>query len=105
MKSKIPSVTLGLDPGGQETRHPRSQHARLPVSIRSHDPGCRQRCLGPAAPNPAKLSQLDRNWISSLNPLRGLRSSRPPREAGGISAGLERTPTIYLIQPAPMQKT
>jgi hypothetical protein len=38
-----------------------------------------------AAPNPAKLSQLDRLWISPLNPLRGLLPSRPPGEAGGLS--------------------
>ena len=48
--------------------------ARLPVSFRDH---------GAAAPNPAKLSQLDRIWISPLNPLRGLLPSRPPGGGGG----------------------
>ena len=57
--------------------------ARLPVSIRNHGPVRRQQRLGAAAPNPAKLCQLDRMWISPLNPLRGLRPSRPPRGAGG----------------------
>jgi len=57
--------------------------ARLPVSIRVHGPGRWQQRLGAAAPNPAKLSQLDRLWISPLNPLRGLRPSRPPRGSGG----------------------
>jgi len=61
--------------------------ARLPVSIRVHGPGRWQQRLGAAAPNPAKLSQLDRIWISPLNPLRGLLPSRPPGEAGGISTG------------------
>ena len=50
--------------------------ARLPVSIRAR---------GAAAPHPAKLSQLDRIWVSPLNPLRGLLPSRPPGEAGGSS--------------------
>ena len=40
---------------------------------------------GAAAPHPAKLSQLDRIWVSPLNPLRGLLPSRPPGEAGGSS--------------------
>jgi hypothetical protein len=44
-----------------------------------------QQRLGAAAPYPAKLSQLDRIWISPLNPLRELFPSRPPWEAGGIS--------------------
>jgi hypothetical protein len=57
--------------------------ARLPVSIRNHGPVRRQQRLGAAAPNPAKLCQLDRMWISPLNPLRGLRPSRPPRGGGG----------------------
>ena len=69
--------------------------ARLPVSFRSHGPGCWQQRLGAAAPNPAKLSQLDRLWISPLNPLRGLPPSRPPGEAGGISfAWRELQPSI-----------
>ena len=61
MKSKIPSFTLGLDPGGQETRHPRSQHARLPVSIRSHGPGCRQRRLDNPLPAPCRDDPPDYN--------------------------------------------
>ena len=59
--------------------------ARLPVSIRVHGPERWQQRLGAAAPDPAKLSQLDRIWISPQKTLRGLHPSRPPGEAGGDS--------------------
>jgi len=68
--------------------------ARLPVSIRDHGPGRRQQQLGAAAPKPAKLSQLDRILISPLNPLRGLRPSRPPRGAGVFAARMWQNPTL-----------
>ena len=95
MKSKIPAITIGLDLGGKKHAICVLNQARLPVSFRSHGPACWQQRLGAAAPNPAKLSQLDRLWISPLNPLRGLLPSRPPGEAGGISfAWSEFQPSI-----------
>jgi len=42
--------------------------ARLPVSIRDHGPGRRQQQLGAAAPKPAKLSQLDRVFLTPKSP-------------------------------------
>ena len=77
----VPSPITASRSGGFH----RSMEARLPVSFRVHGPGRWQQRLGAAAPNPAKLSQLDRIWISPLNPLRELFPSRPPWEAGGIS--------------------
>ncbi len=71
-----------------ETANRVRMEARLPVSFRHHAPELWQQSLGAAAPNPAKLSQLDRLWFSPLNPLRGLLPSRPPGEAGGISFAL-----------------
>ena len=78
--------------------------ARLPVSIRDHGPCRWHQRLGAAAPNPAKLSQLDRIWISPLNPLRGLLPSRPPGEAGGNPPRSPNAPRLtrhkFIIPPA-----
>lgn len=76
--------------------------ARLPVSIRNHGPGRWQQHLGAAAPNPAKLRQLDRIWFSPLNPLRGLLPSRPPGEAGGILAAWRELQLSIQFKPHPI---
>jgi len=60
--------------------------AGFPVSIRVLWPWpAGNSALGLLAPNPAKLSQLDRFWISPLNPSADFAPPVPPGEAGGVS--------------------